>query len=76
MAIHYAPRSRTRLPDSKDHSIATLSAQLRAERDTRETLLWGIRNGVTSPEVLEAIAEDPVPVDAVDEPEEFQETFP
>jgi hypothetical protein len=48
--------------DPKDRLIAALFAQLRAERETREALTWAIRSGVTSPEVLEALAGDPVPV--------------
>jgi hypothetical protein len=39
-----------------------LYAQLKAERETRETLEWVIRHGALSSEVLEAIAGDPVPV--------------
>ena len=48
--------------DPKDRLLAALFAQLRAERETREALAWAIRSGVTSPEVLEALAGDPVPV--------------
>lgn len=48
--------------DPKDRLIAALFAQLRAERQTREALAWAIRSGVTSAEVLEALAGDPVPV--------------
>jgi len=48
--------------DPKDRLIAALFAQLRAERETRDALTWAIRSGVTSPEVLEALAGDPVPV--------------
>jgi hypothetical protein len=48
--------------DPKDRLIAALFAQLRAERETREALAWAIRSGVTSLEVLEALAGDPVPV--------------
>jgi len=47
--------------DPRDRLIVALYAQLKAERDTRETLEWAIRNGVVSSEVLEAIAGDPVP---------------
>ncbi len=49
-------------PDARDRLIIALYAQLKAERETRETLEWVIRNGSLSPEVLEAIAGDPVPV--------------
>ena len=49
-------------PDPRDRLIAALFAQLRAERETREALAWAIRSGTTSPEVLEALAGDPVPV--------------
>ena len=48
--------------DPRDRLIVALYAQLRAERETRETLEWAIRNGKVSKEVLEAIAADPVPV--------------
>ena len=51
-----------RKTDPKDRLIAALFAQLRAERETRDALIWAIRSGVTSPEVLEALAGDPVPV--------------
>ncbi|TDW33565.1 hypothetical protein EV128_105299 [Rhizobium azibense] len=46
--------------DPRDRLIVALYAQLRAERETRETLEWAIRNGALSNEVLEAIAADPV----------------
>lgn len=49
-------------PDARDRLIIALYAQLKAERQTRETLEWVIRQGALSPEVLEAIAADPVPV--------------
>lgn len=48
--------------DARDRLIVALYAQLKAERETRETLEWAIRNGVVSQDVLEAIAADPVPV--------------
>jgi len=48
--------------DARDRLIIALYAQLKAERETRETLEWVIRNGGLSDEVLEAIASDPVPV--------------
>ncbi|ARM10950.1 MULTISPECIES: hypothetical protein [Rhizobium] len=48
--------------DARDRLIVALYAQLKAERETRETLEWAIRNGAMSQEVLEAIAADPVPV--------------
>ncbi len=53
--------------DPKDRLIAALFAQLRAERETRDALTWAIRSGVTSPEVLEALAGDPVPVATADD---------
>jgi len=53
--------------DPKDRLIAALFAQLRAERETREALTWAIRSGVTSNEVLEALAGDPVPVATADD---------
>ena len=48
--------------DARDRLIVALYAQLKAERETRETLEWAIRNGAVSRDVLEAIAADPVPV--------------
>ena len=48
--------------DARDRLIVALYAQLKAERETRETLEWAIRNGAVSKEVLEAIVADPVPV--------------
>lgn len=48
--------------DARDRLIVALYAQLKAERETRETLEWAIRNGAVSQEVLEAITADPVPV--------------
>ena len=46
--------------DARDRLIVALYAQLKAERETRETLEWVIRNGGLSDAVLEAIASDPV----------------
>jgi hypothetical protein len=48
--------------DVRDRLIIALYAQLKAERETRETLEWVIRNGGLSEDVLEAIAGDPVRV--------------
>ena len=48
--------------DPRDRLLAALFAQLRSERETRDALAWAIRSGATSPEVLEALAGDPVPV--------------
>jgi len=48
--------------DARDRLIVALYAQLKAERETRETLEWAIRNGAISKDILEAIAADPVPV--------------
>jgi hypothetical protein len=53
--------------DPKDRLLAALFAQLRAERETRDALAWAIRSGVTAPEVLEALAGDPVPVATADD---------
>lgn len=47
--------------DVRDRLILALYAQLRAERQTREALEYVIRNGALAPEVLEAIAGDPIP---------------
>lgn len=55
-------RMEGRRMDARDRLIVALYAQLKAERETRETLEWAIRNGAVSQEVLEAIAADPVPV--------------
>lgn len=59
------PRWR-RHPDPRDRLIIALYAQLEAERQTRETLRWAIRNGALKPEILEAIAGDPVPATGED----------
>lgn len=48
--------------DVRDRLIVALYAELKAERETRETLEWVIRNGGLSSDVLEAIAGDPVSV--------------
>jgi hypothetical protein len=48
--------------DVRDRLILALYAQLKAERQTREALEYVIRKGAISPEVLEAIAGDPLPV--------------
>ena len=48
--------------DHRDRLILALYAQLRAERETREALEWAIRNDAISPEVLQAMVSDPVPV--------------
>jgi len=50
--------------DVRDRLILALYAQLKAERQTREALEYVIRNGALAPEVLEAIAADPVPTAA------------
>lgn len=47
--------------DARDRLILALYAQLKAERQTREALEYVIRNGALAPEVLEAIAADPIP---------------
>jgi hypothetical protein len=48
--------------DVRDRLILALYAQLKAERETREAMEWVIHNGGLSPEVLEAMASDPIPV--------------
>ncbi len=53
--------------DVRDRLIVALYAQLKAERETREAMEWVIHNGGLSPEVLEAMASDPVPVLAEDD---------
>lgn len=50
-----------RTMDPRDRLIVALYAQLKAERETRETLEWVIRNGGLSDVVLQAIADDQVP---------------
>lgn len=45
----------------KDRLIIALSAQLRAERETREALASVIGNGQLDRDVLLAILEDPIP---------------
>ncbi len=57
-------RSGTPGRDVRDRLILALYAQLKAERQTREALEYVIRNGALAPEVLEAIAADPVPTAA------------
>jgi hypothetical protein len=52
----------TTIGDVRDRLILALYAQLKAERQTREALEYVIRKGAVSPEVLKAIAGDPVPV--------------
>ncbi|SFJ52705.1 hypothetical protein SAMN05216304_10956 [Bosea sp. OK403] len=47
---------------AKDRLIAALVAQLRAERETRDTLAFVIANGQLDRNVLTAILTDPVPV--------------
>lgn len=47
--------------DHRDRLILALYAQLRAERETREALEWAIENEALSPQVLQAMASDPVP---------------
>lgn len=49
-------------PDARDRLIVALYAQLKAERETREAMEWVARHGGLSPDVLEAMASDPVPV--------------
>lgn len=53
--------------DARDRLIIALYAQLRAERETREAMEWVIHNGGLSPEVLEAMASDPIPVVTADD---------
>ena len=53
--------------DGRDRLILALYAQLRAERETREAMEWVIHNGGLSPEVLEAMASDPIPVVTADD---------
>lgn len=58
-----SPKRPSRLHfDHRDRLILALYAQLRAERETREALEWAIENGAISPEVLQAMVSDPVPV--------------
>lgn len=49
-------------PDIRDRLIVALYAQLKAERETREAMEWVARHGGLSPDVMEAMASDPVPV--------------
>jgi hypothetical protein len=53
--------------DVRDRLILALYAQLKAERQTREALEYVIHNGALSPEVLEAIAGDPIPAAATED---------
>ncbi len=59
------PKSEER--DVRDRLILALYAQLKAERETREALEYVIREGALAPEVLEAIASDPVPVSTAED---------
>jgi hypothetical protein len=56
------PKQDHKTYDVRDRLILALHAQLRAERETREAMEWVMRNGGLSPEVMEAMASDPVPV--------------
>ena len=60
MAGHAASGGIAPGKDIRDRLILALYAQLKAERDTREALEYVIRKGAISPEVLEAIAADPL----------------
>ncbi len=62
-----APKKPSKRPsrphfDYCDRLILALYAQLRAERETRKALEWAIENDAISPEVLQAMVSDPVPV--------------
>lgn len=61
MAEFARPRGSQGQRDARDRLILALYAQLKAERQTREALEYVIRNGALAPEVLEAIAGDPIP---------------
>ena len=61
MAAQAEPSAMAPGRDIRDRLILALYAQLKAERDTREALEYVIRKGAISPEVLEAIAADPIP---------------
>lgn len=52
---------------TKDRLILALSAQLQAERETREALAAVIANGPIDREVMLAILGDPVPVVTADD---------
>ncbi|PVE51481.1 hypothetical protein [Rhizobium rhizogenes] len=54
-------------PDIRDRLIVALYAQLKAERETREAMEWVARHGGLSPDVMEAMASDPVPVFSQDD---------
>lgn len=62
MAVSSSSGERKGERDVRDRLILALYAQLKAERQTREALEYVIRNGALSPEVLAAVAGDPVPV--------------
>lgn len=47
---------------AKDRLIAALTAQLNAERETRDALAGVVANGQLDPDVLRAILTDPIPV--------------
>lgn len=48
--------------DPRDRVILALYAQLKAERETRAAFEEALAHGVLSPDVLQAIISDPVPV--------------
>ncbi len=56
------PKRNHKTYDARDRLILALHAQLKAERETREAMEWVMRNGGLSPEVMEAMASDPIPV--------------
>lgn len=67
MSSSIAPKKSSKRParphfDHRDRLILALYAQLRAERETREAMEWAIENGAISPDVLQAMVSDPVPV--------------
>lgn len=60
MTVHDAPKNGTF--DQRDTLILALSALLRAERQTRLAFETCIAAGILSPEILEAMVSDPIPV--------------
>ena len=59
--------TRQRLPDPRDKVILSLVALLKAERATRAAMEEAILAGVMAPEVLSAMAADPVPAIGADD---------
>lgn len=57
--------SKSRAVSARERDVARwLRLRLQAERETREAIIHAARNGASG-EVIEAIASDPIPVEAI-----------